>query len=104
MDRCSSCNGVVTKEDSVCYLCGDRLPKRPRTAIARPISAFGNMLFIASLGMTAISFFSTKKLPLSVTLAISGGFFLLSVIDRQLTKTSTQRAKIAERVASRVRQ
>jgi hypothetical protein len=59
---------------------------------------------MASLGLTAFSFLSPYKLPLSVTLAISGFLFALSVGDRLLGKNSGLRSKYYQRVAARVRQ
>src|ERR1700691_755831 len=101
MDRCSSCNAVVTKQDLRCYICGDQLPKRRRTAAARPTSGFSNILFMASLGLTAFSFLSPYKLPLSVTLGISGFLFALSVGERLRGWNS---GKYFQRLAGRVRQ
>jgi len=103
MDRCSSCNGVVTKQDSRCYMCGERLGRRAKRAKPdQPVSAFSNMLFMASLGLTAFSFFSPYKLPLSITVCLSALFFLLSVADRYLIrKTSSRRDKFIDRLTSR---
>ena len=79
MARCQSCNSVVTKLDMVCYGCGDPIPKSVRQPMSQPkrISKVSNIVFFCSLGLTAFSFLSSYKLPLSVTTAIS--LFLLGV-------------------------
>jgi len=73
MARCQTCNSVVTKLDLVCYGCGDPIPKSARQPISQPkrISKASNIAFFCSLGLTAFSFLSPYKLPLSVTTAIS---------------------------------
>lgn len=32
MARCNSCNGIITKTDVECYVCGERVPGRARGA------------------------------------------------------------------------
>jgi len=91
MGRCSSCNGVVTKQDSLCYMCGARLPKRARVAVAgKPLSPLSNMLFVGSLGFTAYCWLAPHKLPLAVSIGISGIFLALSFLDRYRNKKSGQ--------------
>jgi hypothetical protein len=85
-------------------MCGDRLPKRSGAAVARPTSGFSNVLFMASLGLTAFSFLSPHKLPLSVTLSVSGFLFALSVGERLLRKNSGLSGRSYQRLAARVRQ
>ncbi|HYL36314.1 MAG TPA: hypothetical protein VEV17_10415 [Bryobacteraceae bacterium] len=83
MARCSSCNGLITKQDVVCYSCGDKLPKRDKLALAlttKSSSPWGNLMFGISLALPAFSLFSGYKLPLSVSLAISGLFLLLKLV------------------------
>jgi len=48
---------------------------------AKPVSNFSNMLFLGSLGLTAVSFLSPYKLPLAVSLAVSVLLFLLRFLD-----------------------
>jgi len=111
MGRCVSCYGIVKRHDSHCYTCGERLPKRAWSIAARPPSALSNLMFIASLGFTAFSFLSSHKLPWTVTLGISGVFFLVSVADRYRgflaeglsDKSSVRSSKSAERIAARIR-
>ena len=35
MPRCSACNGIVTKTDVDCYVCGERIPGRSRFSFLR---------------------------------------------------------------------
>jgi hypothetical protein len=35
MAKCHSCNGVITKADVACYLCGDKIPGRSKFSLAR---------------------------------------------------------------------
>ena len=82
MGRCLYCYGIVTKQDEVCYCCGEGLPKRAKAAAAKPVSGLSNMLFVASLSLMAFSVFSSHRLPLSASLAISGVFLVLRIADR----------------------
>jgi hypothetical protein len=91
MGRCLYCYGVVTKQDAVCYTCGEGLPKRAKAAIAKPISALSNMLFVASLSLMAFSFFSSHRLPLTASLAVSGVFLVLRLADRFRSPKQTGR-------------
>jgi len=96
MTRCANCYGVIAKDDLVCYTCGDALPKElKKKALAakkakQPITAFSNILFIASLGLTAFSFLSSYKLPLTITIALSAGLFLLRFADPARRRSSQQ--------------
>ena len=85
MARCSSCNGLITKQDVVCYSCGEKLPKHERLTLApstKSSSPWGNLFFGISLALPAFSLFSGYKLPLSVSLGISGLFLLLKLVGR----------------------
>jgi hypothetical protein len=35
MARCNSCNGVIAKTDTKCYVCGDEIPGRSSFSLAR---------------------------------------------------------------------
>jgi hypothetical protein len=41
MARCNSCNGIITKTDVDCYICGDPIPgaKRAKFAFLRFLTA-----------------------------------------------------------------
>jgi hypothetical protein len=55
MMRCESCDGIVTKDEKVCYQCGDPVPQQSKsTQTCVPLLlTFG---LILSLGFTAYSF------------------------------------------------
>jgi hypothetical protein len=92
MTRCLSCDGIVTKHESVCYSCGQRIPKELRQRpTARPASLLSNLVFLASLGFAAYSFLSGQKLFLEVSLAVSGALLLLKLVDFLLPRDSTAR-------------
>ena len=80
MPRCVSCNGVVTKYDMVCYGCGDPVPKSQRPFQPKRISKVSNILFIASLGLTAFSFLSEYKMPLWLSIGLSAALLLVRIV------------------------
>lgn len=88
MTRCLSCHSIVSKSDLVCYGCGDRVPKRTKLELkAKPVSTVSTIVFFASLGLTAYSFFADQKLPFSVSLAVSASLLLVRIIaDRVANK------------------
>lgn len=89
MPRCQACNTIVTKQDVVCYGCGDPIPKSARISQPKRISKVSNIAFFASLGLTGFSFLSDRKLPLSITIGISAALFLIRLIaDRVANKNS----------------
>ena len=81
MTRCNSCNSVVAKGDAECYVCAEPVPgaaksfwRRKREAKATrpaPVTPISNLLFMASLVLTGVSFLSPQKLPLPVTASLS---------------------------------
>jgi hypothetical protein len=91
MARCNECNSVVTAKDAECYICGLKVPGatrqmfRPKKA-APPVTPISNLLFIASLMLTIVSFFSGGRLPLTLTATLSGVLFLARVVSDRLAK------------------
>ena len=79
MARCVECNGVLTRADSECYICGlpvsgvkksfPRRKKEPKPL--PPITPLSNLLFIASLALTLVSFLSSEKMSVPVSAALS---------------------------------
>jgi hypothetical protein len=54
MIRCLSCDGILTKDEEICYQCGDPVPGH-----AKPKGFFSMLLavvLLVSLGFTAYSF------------------------------------------------
>jgi hypothetical protein len=89
MPRCVSCNTIVTKHDIVCYGCGDPVPKSQRPFQPKRISKVSNILFIASLGLTAFSFLSEHKMPLWLSIALSATLLIVRIVaDRVADKDS----------------
>jgi hypothetical protein len=89
MPRCVSCNTIVTKHDLVCYGCGDPVPKSQRPFQPKRISKVSNILFIASLGLTAFSFLSEYKMPLWLSIGLSATLLIVRIIaDRVADKES----------------
>jgi hypothetical protein len=86
MGRCVYCHSVVTKEEDHCYVCGDNtVPKQSKAVVRRqPVSAFTNLVFLASLGFTFYCFFAVHKLSLPITLTISLALLLIRILAEQL--------------------
>lgn len=55
MTRCQSCDGILTKNEEVCYHCGDPAPENAKSASTFPLLLVGAGL-IVSLGFAAYSF------------------------------------------------
>jgi len=55
MIRCQSCDGILTKDEAVCYRCGDPAPERAKSSgsFFRLVLAAG---LILSLGFTAYAY------------------------------------------------
>jgi hypothetical protein len=97
MTRCGSCNGVIKRVDLECYTCGDPVPgaskpfwRRRREATpkaAAPVTPFSNLLFLASLALTGVSFLSSQKMPLSLALTLSGILLTARIVtDRRAAR------------------
>jgi hypothetical protein len=52
MTRCLSCNGILTKNETVCYSCGDPAPEHSKST-GGLFSLLVALAFIVSLGFTA---------------------------------------------------
>jgi hypothetical protein len=90
MGRCTYCHSVVTKEEDYCYVCGDSVPKEPKAVVRRqPVSAFTNLVFLASLGFTFYCFFAVHKLSLPITLTISLALLLIRILAEQLANKNS---------------
>jgi hypothetical protein len=69
------------------------MPKQPKMVVKRqPVSAWTNLVFLASLAFTAYCFFAEHKLSLPVTLAISSGLLLVRILAERLANRKTQTA------------
>ena len=87
MARCNECNSVVTKADPECYICGKKVPSRrnkEEPQPAPPLSPLSNLLFMASLALTLVSFLSSHKMSIWCSATISGILFLARVLSDHL--------------------
>jgi hypothetical protein len=90
MGRCIYCHSVVTRHEDYCYVCGDNVPKQAKAvAKSRPVSAWTNLVFLASLAFTGYSFFGEHKLSLAATLAISSMLLLIRILAERLANKNS---------------
>jgi hypothetical protein len=93
MARCNECNSVLTKTDSECYICGDPVPgakkrvwrrnkKEPKPAA--PVTPLSNLLFMASLVLTLVSFLSSQKMSIGFSASLSGILLIARVFSDRL--------------------
>lgn len=59
MTRCLSCNGILTKNERVCYSCGDPVPNQSKSSL-NGFSLLLALAFVASLGFTAYTFLAGR--------------------------------------------
>ena len=94
MTRCNSCNGILTKTDVECYVCGEPVPgarKRARRAPAvklesgeaqaKPVSPLGNLLFLCSLLVAGLCYYFGQKTALAVSLGLSVALLSMRLLD-----------------------
>ncbi len=92
MSRCDACYSIITKKDSVCYVCGQKVPRYANVASARKrLSLFSNILFLISLGFTGFCFFSDHKLPLPLSVAVSCTLLALKIVADRYANQSEER-------------
>jgi hypothetical protein len=58
MTRCLQCNGILAKNERVCYSCGEAAPMHG--SASNGYSLLLALAFIVSLGLTAFSFLSGR--------------------------------------------
>ena len=96
MGRCTACYSVITKKDSVCYVCGEKLPRHARLVSARKqLTWVNNVLFMISLGFTGFSFFSNGKMPLSLSIAVSCTLLGLRLVADRFPGQEQETAAVA---------
>jgi hypothetical protein len=95
MARCNECNSVITKIDSECYICAQPVPGTKKRLWPRkkepkptpPVTPLSNLLFMASLVLTAVSFLSTQKMSIGLSAALSGSLLIARIFsDRMAAK------------------
>jgi hypothetical protein len=111
MTRCDQCYSVITRmDDQCCYMCGEPVPgarksfwrrKREPKPVA-PVTPLSNLIFIASLALTLISFLSSETMSLPVSATLSGILLLARIFtDRIAAKKPQAFAKTGRRLALR---
>ena len=89
MGRCNFCFAIVKKTDKVCYICGEPVPHYAGMVAKRKrVTAFTNVLFLASIGFSIFSFFGDHKISLAVSISVSAGLIVLRIIADKLAKQS----------------
>jgi hypothetical protein len=95
MGRCNECNSVITKKDSECYICGLPLagskrliPRRKKERKpAPPVTPLSNLLFMASLALTLVSFLSSQKMSVGFSATLSASLWIARIFsDRMAAK------------------
>lgn len=95
MARCNECNSVVTKRDSECYVCGLPVPGTKRLSLRRkkqpkpipPVTPLSNLLFMASLVLTVVSFLSGQKMSIAFSATLSSVLLIARIFsDRMAAK------------------
>jgi hypothetical protein len=101
MTRCNTCNGIVTRTDSDCFTCGEpvnragrtkRTSKGKRPAQVTPVT---NLLFMASLVLTGVSFLSDQKMPVPVSASLSGVLFVARLVTDRKTASNPLNRELA---------
>jgi hypothetical protein len=91
MQRCLSCNGIMTKSETVCYSCGDKTglvatgAKASRSGFTLVVSA----VFYLSIGLTGVSIFTSFGPPLAVCVPITLVLMFVKSSADQLKKNQT---------------
>jgi len=95
MARCNDCNSIITRTDSECYVCGQPVPGAKKRSWRRkkepkstpPVTPLSNLLFIASLVLTLVSFLAGQKMSVAVSVTLSGILFIARIVaDRMAAK------------------
>jgi hypothetical protein len=98
MTRCNECNSVVTKMDSECYICGEpvsaaqksfwRRKKAPKPIT--PVTPLSNLIFMASLVLTVVSFCSSEKMSVSLSATLSGILLIARIVSDRMAARQHQ--------------
>ena len=89
MARCNECNGVITRTDSECYICGLPLGekkafwnwKKKEPKPAPPVTPVSNLLFVASLVLTLVSFMAGEKMSSTVSATLSVALLIARIFS-----------------------
>jgi hypothetical protein len=94
MTRCYECNGIIARTESECYICGEPVPgakkrswlqnKKKDPKPAPPVTPLSNLLFMASLVLTAVSFLSGEKMSIGLSATLSLTLFVARLFADRL--------------------
>ena len=101
MARCNSCNGMVTRQDLQCYVCGEPVPGRgkpfwrrsSKSKTSAPATPLSNLLFVASLLFTGICLIAPQRVPLTVGITFSAALLGARIMVDRLASAREARAK-----------
>jgi hypothetical protein len=96
--RCLNCNGILTRTDTICYSCGDKVPKWVSSVPgvkkkSKKKSIVSTVVFFTSLGLTAYTLLAENKPPLNVSLAASGALFAVKLAVDWTSRPRRNRGK-----------
>jgi hypothetical protein len=85
-----------------CYVCGEtvggaskpfwRRKRESKAEPTKPVTPISNLLFMASLVLTGVSFLSSQKMPLPVSATLSGALLVARIVtDRKAAPRSSNR-------------
>jgi hypothetical protein len=92
MTRCNECNSVITKIDTECYICGETVPRSQRSFWRRkkepkpvaPVTPLNNLIFLASLVLTVVSFLSSQSMSVPISVTLSGILLLARIVTDRI--------------------
>ncbi|HLG95108.1 MAG TPA: hypothetical protein VKX49_02220 [Bryobacteraceae bacterium] len=90
MLRCTSCNGILTKTEKVCYSCGSAIEQNAEEKTkGGGFNTVVSIVFYMSLGLTGLSMFTNFAPPLSVCIPITVVLMFVKSSADQLKKNQT---------------
>ena len=90
MLRCTSCNGILTKAETVCYSCGEKTAAAtPGKSKATGFSRVASVLFYIAIGLTGLSIFTRYGPPLAVCVPVVVVLLFVKSSADQLSQNQT---------------
>jgi predicted RND superfamily exporter protein len=72
MLRCLSCNGILSKNEGVCYTCGEAVPENVKhKGKGGGFATVVNIAFFSSLAFIGLSIFTNFGPPLTLSVAMA---------------------------------
>jgi hypothetical protein len=92
MNRCLDCNGLLTKEETVCIQCGAKVPGAKKSMDGRRMaSRAASFLFLGSLGVTVFGLFTENGVSVVSGVLLSCAMGLIRRSLRELPGESFSR-------------